>query len=143
MTQRAIFNGQEVDLPTAMVNLVFNTTHGESKYPGRVVIDPAAALQHYEWMDEVGGVTAALVRAVVHDWEGPVTKAALEKAQPSFRRLAGMLDMTVRSMATGVAFAWKYPEEGLHPMYQGNLADVMIALSHPPTLRGLLEKHTP
>ena len=52
-----------------------------------------------------------------------------------------MLDLTVRAMSLQQPFAWKYPEDGLHPMYQGNIADVMIALTDPPALRALLETH--
>ena len=139
MSERAIFNGDKVELQTAKINLVFNKTHGESDYPDRLVIDSDVALQHYGWMEEVSDVAAALFVAVVNDWQGPVTKAALDASQPAFRRLAGMLDLTVRAMLAGQPFVWKYPEDGLHPMYQGNIADVMIALTDPPTLRALLK----
>ena len=141
MTEFATFNGDKVELETSRINLVFNKTHGESDYPGRLVIDTATAMAHYEWLAEVSDVAACLFKAVVHDWQGPVTKAALDASQPAFRRLAGMLDLTVRAMALREPFVWKYPEDGLHPMYQGNIADVMIALTDPPSLRTLLETH--
>jgi hypothetical protein len=52
-----------------------------------------------------------------------------------------MLDLTVRAMLSGQQFGWKYPENGLHPMYQGNIADVAIALTDPSKLRSLLARH--
>lgn len=54
-----------------------------------------------------------------------------------------MLDLTARAMTAGAPFVWKYPEDGLHPKYHGNIADVMIALSDPSAIRGFLEKHRP
>jgi len=141
MSERAIFNGDKVELQTAKINLVFNQTHGESDYPDCLVIDSDVALQHYEWMDEVSDVASAMFRAIVHDWHGMVTKITLESSQPCFRRLAGMLDLTARAMIAKAPFVWKYPEDGLHPKYQGNLADVLIALTDPDALQRLLEKH--
>jgi hypothetical protein len=143
MPERAIFNGDNVELQTAKINLVFNKTHGESDYPDRLVIDSEVAMQHYDWMEEVSDVADSLFRAIVHDWQGPVTKAALEKSQPCYRRLAGMLDLTARAMIAGTPFVWKYPEDGLHPMYQGNVADVIIALSDPAGLKALLGRQQP
>jgi hypothetical protein len=140
MTEKAIFNGETHDIDVASrATLVFNKTHGESDYPDRLVIDPETAMQHYEWMDEVSDVAASLMLAIVRDFDGPVTKAALERCQPAFRRLAGMLDLTARAMIEHVPVAWKYPEDGLHPQYHGNIADVMLALSNPDALRAILK----
>jgi hypothetical protein len=143
-SERAIFNGEQHEIEMApRATLVFNKTHGKSDYPDRLVIDSEVALQHYDWMDEISDVAGLLLLAIVHDFVGPVTKAALDQCQPAFRRLAGMLDLTVRAMAAKMPVAWKYPEDGLHPQYQGNIADVMLALSDPVALRAILARSRP
>jgi len=130
----AIFNGDHHELDDgAKITLVFNKSHGESKYPGRIVVDAATSMEHY---DEIMGesllpAAESMFRKIIHDWDGQVCKSRLDQCQPCFRRLAGMLDLTVRLMALRVPFVWKYPEDGLHPMYQGNIADVAISLVMP------------
>ncbi len=141
MTERAFFNGDEVVLPASRINVVFNQTHGDSDYPDAIVIDSDTAMQHYAWIEEVSDVAAAMFRATVLDWDGGVTKSVLDKSQPCFRRLAAMFDLTARAMIAKKSVAWKYPEDGLHPRYQANLADVAIAITDPVALRRLLEQH--
>jgi hypothetical protein len=140
--ETAIYNGEPVNLETQRITLAFNKTHGESEYPDRTMIAPEMSLAHFDgggW--EPSDVVEALFRAIVHDFDGRVTRAALAKCQPCFRQLAGMLDLTVQAMLAGQPFGWKYPENGLHPMYQGNIADVAIALTDPAKLRSLLARH--
>lgn len=127
---KATFDGETRGLPDApRLSLVFNQTHGESQYPGRVTITPEVSMAHYAIMGEPDAVTQALFRLVVADWHGPVSRKTLDAAQPVFRQVAGMFGMTVQAMAQRKPFAWKYPENGLHPRYQLNLADAAIILS--------------
>lgn len=143
MTTPAIFNGETVSLATSRLTLVFNQTHGESKYPGRFVIDEAASLSHFEECDEISDAAGAMLLAIVTDFEGDTTKASLRECQPAFRRLAGMLDLSARLIIAGVPFVLKYPESGLHPRYQGNIADVLIAFGDAPSLKSLFDRHLP
>ena len=135
----AIFNGDTVSLDPRRTSLVFNTTHGESAYPERFSVTTEVSLAHSERIAEVTEVAGSLFRVVVPDWDGPVSKDKLSVSQPVFRRLAGMLDLTVWLMIAGVKFVWKYPEDGLHPKYQANLADVAIALTDPAMLKKILK----
>jgi hypothetical protein len=125
----AFFNDDQLEIETSPLTLVFNTTHGESRYPGRFAITAENSLEHFAFVSEIHRDAAAMFRVVVPDFEGEVSKASLSKCQPCFRRLAGMLDLTVRLLTVGVPIVWKYPEDGLHPRYQANLADVMISLA--------------
>jgi hypothetical protein len=139
--ETAVFNGDELTMDTGRLTLVFNKTHGESQYPDRFMIGPELSLSHFDSGDwEPSDVVEALFRAIIHDFGGRVTRDALAKCQPCFRQLAGMLDLTVQAMLAGKKFGWKYPENGLHPQYQGNIADVAIALTDPAKLKSLLAR---
>jgi hypothetical protein len=137
----AIFNGGPLQLDARRITLVFNKTHGESSYPNAVNITPQSSLEYFRGMGEPSDVAEAFFRAIVHDWEGPVSREALVNSQPCFRRLAAMLEQSVRLMIEGRQFAWKYPEDGLHPIYQGNIADVVIAMGDAGKLRSVLARH--
>jgi hypothetical protein len=137
---KAIFDGDEHEIEERRIGLVFNKSHGESRYPERFEIAPEFCAAYFEAMPEISDVAAALFRAVVRDFDRPVTKAELRKCQPCFRELAGRLEATVRLMVNRVPFVWKYPENGLHPMYQGNIADVVIALTDADLLRSMLHR---
>lgn len=137
----AIFDGQPLQLDTRRVSVVFNKTHGESFYPNVVNITPQSSMSYYATMGEPSDVSEAFFRYIVRDWGGPVSKAALDKSQPCFRRLAAMLDQTVNLMIERRQFVWKYPEDGLHPQYQGNIADIAIALGNAGSLRAILAQY--
>lgn len=138
---KAIFNGETHELPEGRVNVVFNRSHGDSLYPDAVNITPEACMDYYAGMGEPSDATEALFLAIVDDFDEPVTREALDRSQPCYRRLAAMLEWSVRLTIERKKFVWKYPENGLHPRHQGNIADVAIAFTNPAAMRSLMARY--
>ena len=131
-TERVRFGDDPaVEIETSRINLVFNRDHRESTYLERIPLEPNLSLEHYRRLDKIDPFAAALFKIVVPDFDGEVTKESLDKCSFAFQQLAGLMSLTVTMIALRKKFVWKYPESGLHPRYQANLADVIILLSNP------------
>lgn len=128
-TEKVRFGDDTVEIETSRINLVFNRDHRESKYLERFEITPEVSLQHYRRSTEIDKFAAALFKIVVPDFDGEVSKESIDKCCSAFQQLAGLMSLTVLMISHRMKFVWKYPEAGLHPRYQGNLADVLILLS--------------
>ena len=126
MTETILVNGEPHQIDAKRVTLVFNSDGSRIRYPDRVMITPEMALNHYRELDEIEPITAALVEKVVGR---RLSKADLDGCDEGFQALAGRMALTVRLMAYRHQVGWSYPETGLHPKYQGNLADVMLLLT--------------
>jgi|694.fasta_scaffold84482_5 hypothetical protein len=126
MSETITINGEPHQIESKRVTLVFNSDGSRIRYPDRVMITPEMALNHYRELDEIEPITAALVEKVVGR---RLSKADLDGCDEGFQALAGRMALTVRLMAYRHQVGWSYPETGLHPKYQGNLADVMLLLT--------------
>ena len=123
-----IINGDTLELDASKINLVFSTAFGKSHYPGRHMIDSEWSLAHFRSLVEIDSETATLFRKVVHDFPGDleVTRENVLACEVGFQHLAGLIALSLHFARRKSAFGWKYPETGLHPKYQGNLADLLI-----------------
>ena len=130
---KAIFDGDEHEIDARRVTLVFNTSFGESQYPGRTMVTPEMSLDKYRAIPEIDPLVAALFRVVVPDFPGPVVKKTLDDSGVAFRQVAGMFAATLELILQKKQFGWKYPEANLHPKYQANLGDAAVLLSDRPT----------
>jgi len=128
-TETAVFDNTKHEIGTSSVTLVFNRTFGQSAYPERTMITPEGSLSHFRSLDAIDPLVARLFGIVFHDFDRPVTKENLDECEVGCQHVAGLLDLSLRLMLKGEKFGWKFPETGLHPRHQGNLADVVILLS--------------
>lgn len=129
MTETVTIDGKTHQIEPTRVTLVFNASGLRAEYPERVMITPEMTLNHYRQLGEIDRVSAALFRMVVTDFDRPVSREELDRCCDGFQHLAGLLSLTVRLIAHKHQIGWKYPETGLHPKYQGNLADVILLLT--------------
>ena len=119
-------NGEPHQIEAKRATLVFNSDGSRIDYPERVMITPEMSLNHYRQLDEIDCGTASLVEMVVGR---RLSKTDLDGCDDGFQQVAGLLALTVRLLAHRHKVGWRYPETGLHPKYQGNLADVMLLLT--------------
>lgn len=131
----------EIDL--RRVNVIVNACFGEAIYPERIMIAAEDSLAHFDAMEEIDPFTAKFFKLVVPDFPYDVTKNKLKKCPSGFRHLVGLFSLSLDYLSKGIKFGWRYPESGLHPKYQGNLADALIIFSDPIFLRKFLESGTP
>lgn len=126
-----VINGETLELDASKITLVFNTAFGRSHYSGRHMIDAEWSLAHFRSLVEIDGETATLFRKVVHDFPGDlqVTRETISQCEIGFQHLAGLISLSLHFARKKSAYGWKYPETGLHPKYQGNLADLLIHFS--------------
>lgn len=135
-----LFDGTKHEIEPRRVTLVFNRTLGQSAYPERTMITPEDSLSHFRCLDSIDPLVARLFGVVFHDFDRPVTKAILDECQAGCQHVAGLLDLSLRLIASETAIGWKEPETGLHPRHQGNLADVILILSDRARLIGLAKE---
>jgi hypothetical protein len=138
--EKVIFDDTEHEIEVKPVTLVFNKSFGESKYLERTMITPEMTLEHFNSLEEIDHYTAKFFKFVIDDFPYEVNKENLSKCQMGFRHLIGLFSLTIMFMIKGTKFGWKYPETGLHPKYQANIADAMIILSNPSFLKDFIEK---
>lgn len=129
-TELAKFNGDEHNLEVRQITLIYNNTHGESEYPERVMITPEMTLEHFKSLDEINPYVACFFKLVVPNYNFRITKASLEKSSIGCRHLIGLFSLSLQMMLEGKKFGWKYPESGLHPRNQLNLADALIMFTN-------------
>lgn len=141
MTKETVFfDGDEHELERAPINLVFNTTHGESFYPDRFMIDPTATIEHFNSMKEINPYTAAFFKLVVPDFDKPITIAVMQQAALGFRHVVGLFDLSLNMLLLKKPFGWKHPEAYIHPKYQGNLVDALILFVKPHKFEAFIRK---
>jgi hypothetical protein len=106
-------------------------TTEEVGYPaGCVVLDIEYCIYHVDRVIKFHDKLPDLVERVT----GSEFEYADRKRRSSWslgmRHLVGCLDMTLKFLDAGVSqIAWRFPESGLHPKWQVELADVAIELS--------------
>jgi hypothetical protein len=137
--ETVFFNDTKHELELAPINLVFNTTTGDSYYPDRLMIDITMTIDHFNRMTDINPYTAAFFKLVVPDFPHPITIDVMKRTALGFRHLIGLFDLSLNMLLIKKPFGWKYPETGLHPKYQGNLADALIVFSNPATFAGFIE----
>jgi len=130
MSGTITINNEPHQIETKPVTLVFNASGLRTEYPDRIMITPEMSLNRYRQLGEIDRITAALFRIVVPDFDRPVSREELDKCCDGFQHLAGLLSLTVRFIAHKHQFGWSYPETGLQPRYQANLADVIVLLTN-------------
>lgn len=126
----AKFNGDEHYLDVRPITLVFNNTHGESEYPERVMITPEMTIEHFKTLQEINHYVACFFKLVIPDFKFRITKDQLEKSSLGCRHLIGLFSLSLQMLLEGKKFGWKYPETGLHPRNQLNLADALILFTN-------------
>jgi hypothetical protein len=129
MREKIIFEGCEHDVEVKPVTLVFNKTWKESVYPERVMITPEMSLSHFYSMKDVNNYVICFFKLVVSDYPHSVTKDNISESALGFRHLIGLFDLSLQFLAQKKNFGWKYPETGLHPKYQLELAEALIIFS--------------
>lgn len=129
MTETIIVNGEPHQIDAKRATLVFNAGGHRIQYPGRVMITAEMSLNRYREIDEIDQFAAAMFEMVIPDFGRQVCKAELDQCSDGLQQLAGLLSLTVWLLSRKHAIGWSYPESGLHPKYQANLADVIIMLT--------------
>lgn len=109
--------------------MVFNPNCG-TFYPERLMITPEMSLETFRALTELNALQLGLFKLVVPDVEP--TLESLQNGHSGFQYLMGLIAATLNCILLRQKFGWKYPETGLHPKYQGNLADLMLLLSNQP-----------
>jgi len=99
------------------------------EYAERIPLDLEACLYHIDRVQKFDDRTAELVR-MVFKYDGEITPDICRKNGLGWRHVAGRIDLSLKFMQMGIPFAWIYPEAGLHPSAQCELADVIILLSN-------------
>lgn len=139
-TEKLVIDETELDIEVKPITLVFNTAFGDSVYLERTMITPEMTLAHFETLTEIDPYTAKFFKLVINDFPDEITKERLNKCPMGFRHLVGLFSLTISFIAKDIKFGWKYPETGIHPKYQGNIADAMIILANPKFLKDFIEK---
>ena len=133
-------NGETHQIESKRATLVFNSDGSRIDYPDRVMITPEMSLNHYRQLAEIDDFAASLFEMVVTDFGRQVSVEELERCDAGFQQLAGLMSLTVRLLANKHQAGWSYPESGLHPKYQGNLADVIIMLTDGEAMRKFVRR---
>lgn len=90
------------------------------------MLTPEMNLETFRALTELNPFQIGLFRVVVPDVEP--TLESLKDGHLGFQYLMGLIAGTLNCILLGQKFGWKYPETGLHPKYQVNLADLMLLL---------------
>jgi len=110
-----------------MFSVVVNPDNVELEIPNCVRISPEFALEHFFTISEVSDRVKELFLIVVPDYD--FEHRPWPPTSDPFRRLIGLIDLTVKLLNRGgIGIRWQYPETGLHPKHQVNLADLAIEL---------------
>ena len=91
------------------------------------MITPEISLEAFRALKALDPFQIACFKLVVPDVEP--TLISLKTGHIGFQYFMGLIAKTLECILLQKAFGWKYPETGLHPKYQGNIADLMILLS--------------
>lgn len=129
--EQILVGDEEHSIEASRVTVVFNSSPLEIKYRERLMVTHEMSLRECDSLVEIGKVAESLFRMIVPDWHGPLTPASLAKCGHGIRGVMGLVSLSSKLALCGVPFGWSYPETGLHPRYQGNLADVAILISCP------------
>ena len=129
MSESIEIGGKLHSIDPQRVTVVFNSSPFEIKYRERLMITHEMSIREFQSLKEIGRVAESLFRMIVHDWQGAVTLDVLRKCGHGIQGVMGLVSLSSKLSLIGVPFGWSYPETGLHPRYQGNLADVAILIS--------------
>lgn len=138
--ETVVFDSTKHEIDPRRVTLVFNRTFGQSAYPERRMITAEDSLSHYRELESIDPFVARLFAVVFPDFGRIVTREALDGCEVGCQHVAGLLDLSLRLLASGANVGWKFPETGLHPRHQANLADVILILSDPQRLLSLAKE---
>lgn len=138
--EKVIFDNTEHSIEVKPITLVFNNCFEESVYLERTMITPEMTLEHFGSLKEIDPFTANFFMVVVPDFPLEITKENLDGCLIGFRHLIGLFSLTVLFIANNIKFGWKYPETGIHPRYQGNIAEAMIIISNPKLLQDFVKE---
>lgn len=132
MPEETVFIGKdEVKLKLAPVTVVYSQAYKNTFYPDRVMIDPEMTIKHFNQLREISPFAAAFFKIVVPDYPEEITINSLKGAAPGLQHLIGLFELSLHFTLQRQKFGWKHPETYLHPKYQANLADALIAFSDP------------
>lgn len=129
--ETVLIGTEEVKLKLAPITLVYSQTYKNTFYPDRLMIDAEMTINHFNQLREISPFAAAFFKIVVPDYPDAITLDSLKGAAPGFQHLIGLFEISLQLILQRKKFGWKYPESYLHPKYQLNLADAMIAMSDP------------
>lgn len=129
MQEKIIFEGYEHNVEVKPITLVFNKTWKDSIYPERIMITPEMSLSHFYSMNDINNYVICFFKLVVDDYPYTVTKKNISDSALGFRHLIGLFDLSLQLLIQKKNFGWKYPETGLHPKYQLELAEALIIFS--------------
>jgi hypothetical protein len=124
------FNGEPHRLEVKPITLVYNNTHGESEYLERIMITPEMTLEHFKELKEINPYVACFFKLVVPDYKLRITKEQIENSSLGCRHLIGLFSLSLQNLLEKKKFGWKYPETGLHPRNQLNLAEALMIFSN-------------
>jgi hypothetical protein len=128
-TEKLLIRGEEHEIEVKPINLIFNSSVDESVYLDRIMITPDMTLEHFKSLKEVDPYSARFFKIVVPDFPYEITKEKLEGCSLAFQHIIGLFSLSFVLLSQNIKFGWKYPESFLHPKYQGNIADALIAFS--------------
>ena len=132
MPEETVFIGtDEVKLKLAPITLLYSQAYKNTFYPDRFMIDPEMTITHFNQLHEISPFAAAFFKIAVPDYPEAITLDSLKGAAPGFKHLIGLFELSLQFMLQRKKFGWKHPETYLHPKYQANLADALIAFSDP------------
>ena len=135
-TQQVVIGDEVREIEVSPVTLIFHEGIFEDlKYPGLVEIDYLMSRAYYHKVDELDPIVEPLFR-LVFSYGGKCnlperftwTKEHLNTCSDAMQALAGRLQLTLVLMSRRTKFMWKFPEAGLHPTAQCQLADVILIL---------------
>tara|TARA_Y100001973_G_scaffold97974_1_gene154861 strand:+ start:1080 stop:1544 length:465 start_codon:yes stop_codon:yes gene_type:complete len=111
------------------ITAFFHNLDEEVHFEDCCVLDYVLSLRRYDSMISIDPFVAALWKIVFQNFSGDVTKESLEKCSEAHRSFVGRIDLTLRCMIENTKFVWRFPEMGLHPRNEVNIADLLILLS--------------
>jgi len=102
----------------------------DAEYAERFRLTLEVCLYHIDRVQTFHERTEELVRMVFKNYEGTITPDVCRQNGLGWRHVAGRIDMSLKFIQMGIKFAWVYPEAGLHPSAQVELADVILILTN-------------
>jgi len=119
---------QEHEIATRRFTLVVPAAnmHHRIRYPGHVTLDLEACEYHIRLVQKLHLEFQKFFSIVFPDVE--ISPENIRQQSTGVLHVAGRVDMTLKLQDLDAPIVWQYPEAGLHPATQLQLADLMIAL---------------
>jgi len=131
---------KEIEIETKPITLICKDKHmiEDVKMPNDIyVIDAEKTLNHSRNISILQSKTIDFVSIVFRNEKGKEqfdrkklmddTHNYLALQGIGFQHVVGMIDLMLTNLYAGKRFSLKYPESYLHPAFQANLADMIIA----------------